>query len=385
MTYRFAAVSTFLFLTACSPSGLPSFGWSAPKKDASDLTAGFKEPYVLASGGAPICQRLVDAESRAKAFVVLIRTRFSTSGSQQFGAGVIVAVRDNAIYVVTARHVVHQERGGKAVVEVAFGADEKRYAPAAVVPAKPKPSGEPLSDLAVVQVDARAAPTDASTGLNWAVVRHQTNVFDLKDVAVIGNPGARGKTVTPPGPAQFASSYELRVNSGVMEQGYSGGGAFDRQWRLVGIVYEDRGSFAAAYPIEPVLKLVGGMGVPVDLTAAASSKKGIHLARVSGEPDALRSSVSSAVRDVLQRGGYEPDCDTPDAHKLTMTVAVRPASLSTSVAEIQSVFVGPTGAQLATERQQLHYQNVWGTAEAIEARVKPAAQELVQKLAKVVQ
>jgi hypothetical protein len=317
--------------------------------------------------------------------VVLIRSRFATSRAEQFGAGVIVSVRNNIVHVVTARHVVHQERGGKATVEVAFAVDETRYVPATVASTKPRQAGEPLSDLAVLQVDAKPLSGQILAGSSWAVVRHKADVFDLKDVAVIGNPGARGKSVTPPGPAQFASGNELRINSGVMEQGYSGGGAFDAQWRLVGIVYEDRGSFAAAYPIEPVLKLIADTGLPVDLAAAGTSKKGIHLARVAGEPPELRTSVSSAVRDLLQREGYDPDCDTPDAYKLTMTVGVRPASLSTTVAEIQSIFVGPTGAQLATERQQLHYQNVWGAAQSQDAKVKSAAQELLQKLAKAAQ
>ena len=360
---------------------IPLLGGSA--KPAGEQTTGSITPtaaaVVPAAGPAAStgsCQSQVEAEARAKRLVVLVRAEFPVSRDAHFGSGVVIAARNRSLYVVTARHVVHKDRAGKPAIKVALSDNDRPGVPATVLATR-FPARGAYADLAVLQVDGAALPPDLASGL--AIVRDSRDGTPVKEALVIGNPADRGKTVSPLASALMPVPDVLQVTS-TIEPGYSGGGAFDRSWRLIGIVFNDSSSFAQAYPIDPVLSLLRQMDIAVDLAPAPAAKKGIHLTQVSGEPPDLNASVSRNVRDLLQRDGFEPGCDSPDAHKLTVSVRVRAGSLTTSVAEIQSVVSRPGGGELARLRQEIHYTS-FNSANSIEAKVKPMAQELVQKVA----
>jgi len=224
----------------------------------------------------------------------------------------------------------------------------------------------------------RSTQKHCRPGLGWRqlgrFVRPTDRCIRSQDVSVIGNPGARGKR-SHPWSGQFASGHELRINSGVMEQGYRAGrirwpvGVFSARLRR-------SRKLAAAYPIEPVLKLIANMGLPVDLVAAGASKKAFTLARVSGEPPELRTSVSSC-RDGIAARGYDPDCDTPDALQADDD-RWRPARLALGRNRPDpEYFVGPLERSWPNERQQLHYQT-FGARQDSGREVKPAAHDFAE-------
>lgn len=174
------------------------------------------------------------------------------TGVPHRGAGVILDQGEHGTLIVTAKHNLIDAVAGEPsqALTVEFRTRPGERTPAQVVDLSPS------YDLGLVQVQAGAAPlvlgeTAPSGVLNLEMGR-EASVF------VVGYGGGRPWWHNrSPVPAHLPSVTRLVIESSEQQQGQSGGGVFDQDWALVGIVVATEGSLARALPIGLVLDWVG--------------------------------------------------------------------------------------------------------------------------------
>jgi S1-C subfamily serine protease len=374
------------FLAACS-TGKTEVASALLGQASEPETAGSDAPLKrarTASGDESKCKAQEVAQTRAERLLVIITTRFASGAPSEFGAGLLLSVRGPTATILTAKHVVAKAGAGRPSIEVAIeGADGGVRKLPAEVATRFHVSSDAYSDIAILQADLSGAGPIATP--DWAVLRSQQNARDLKDFVVIGNPGGAGKTVTPKGDADFRSARELRVNAGVMAPGYSGGGVFDSQRRLTGLVFEDGGQYAAAYPIDPVLGILKQTGVPVDLRIAPEGKRNVYLTDVDASTPELKQAARSAIIGALEKAGFEPECAGGSSYKLTLSLKGMTTSGISSTVEITPTFLGPDGGQFQVDKEQISFVHMIGrsslnSVEAMEDKMRQFSGKLVEKL-----
>jgi hypothetical protein len=330
------------------------------------------------------CQGLTAAQQRAKRLLVTITTQFASGAPEEFGAGILLSMNDSQIFILTARHVVHKQNAGRPSIKVTLeGGDGTTHKFTARIDPRFAPSSGTYRDLAVLQADIKRDKHFPPP--HWAVLRGARSNDNLKDFVVIGNPRGRGKKVTPKGDADYKSSSELRVNSGVMEPGYSGGGVFDAERRLVGIVFEDGGQYAAAYPINPVLDMLKTAGIRTDFTVAPASKRNIYLTDIQATTPELKQAALTAFTEALEKAGYEPNCSSPGAYKLSLLLNGIKTSGASSAVEIRPTFLGPDGGAFQIDKEDMSFLHVPGmsplfSVEKLKSKMDEAAKRLLSKL-----
>lgn len=330
------------------------------------------------------CQGLTAAQRRAERLMVTITTQYASGAPEEFGAGILLSMNDSKVFILTARHVVHKQNAGRPSIKVTLeGADGTKHKFTAKIDPRFAPSSGAYRDIAVLQADVK--PDKHFLPPNWAVLRDARNNVNLKDFVVIGNPRGRGKTVTPKGDADYKSSSELRVNSGVMEPGYSGGGVFDAERRLAGVVFEDGGQYAAAYPINPVLAMLKTASIRTDFTAAPASKRNIYLTDIQATTPELKQAARTAFTEALEKAGYEPNCSSPGAYKLSLLLNGIKTSGASSAVEIRPTFLGPDGGAFQIDKEHMSFLHVPGmsplsSAEKLKTKMGEAAKKLISKL-----
>jgi hypothetical protein len=386
MTRVCVAIALLSMLTGCSPR-LPGFGLSdSPSGPAAALTGAQAAPS--GANGDAGCKSQDLARRRSEQLIVAISTTFSSGAAPEYGAGILLSIRGSTATILTAGHVVKRSGAGKPAISIQIeGAGGAIHKVSGEVSARYPLQPSPYSDIAILQADL--SRTGAIPAPDWGALRQQKDMNGVKDFVVIGNPAGRGKQTTPKGDAEYKSSRELRINAGVMEQGYSGGGAFDGERRLAGLVFEDGGQYAAAYPIEPVLGVLRAAGVPVDLKPAPNGQRNIYLSTVEGTSPELKQSGADAFAAALQGAGFEPGCLTAGAYKLTLYLKGTRTSATSSEVEVIPSFVGPEGAPIPMEKERISFIHMIGrpsiySVEALQEKVRKTADTLAEKLAQKV-
>jgi hypothetical protein len=374
-------------LPAC---GLTGAGSPSGVLDSSaEPGKGVASAQVKPGGSGAKCQSHAEALERAERLVVRITTKYTSGAPTAHGAGILLSVQGSTAYILTANHVVDNAAAGKPAISVVFdapgGAAHTASAIAATRYSWPR---DLYPEVAVIQADLRQTGRIAPP--QWDILRDSRDRSELKDVIAIGNPAGRAKTVTPKGDAELRSARELRLNSGVMEQGYSGGAVFDAQKHLAGLVIEDSGQYAAAYPIEPVLAMLKTAGVPVDLVSAPAAKKNIYLKGVAGNTPELEAAGRIAISAALQEAGFEPACTTSGSYKLSVQLKGVDMSGTSTAVEMEPAFEGPGGEPFQIEKMELSFIHMIGysplsSTEALEKKMRDASGSLVKILSSKMQ
>ena len=144
------------------------------------------------------------------------------------GSGVIIARSGNSYYIITNNHVV--DGYSNIMVHVAGSTDEKGYTATVM-------GTDWTNDIAIIRIESEEELTVASLSTSDSVVTGQ-------DVAAIGNPlGMFSGTITPGIISSVAREVEIEgvkmdllQHSASVSPGNSGGGLFDMEGKLIGIV-----------------------------------------------------------------------------------------------------------------------------------------------------
>lgn len=226
---------------------------------------------------------LFEEQERAELLVVRI-TAPSTEG-----AGIIFHIDSQYAYGVTAKHVLYQQ--GKMVQGLKA---QFRAWP-----------GQQLSvegfklhheeDLAVFRADIRPLNLSVQEILQGVPLDQlgASEKLDPKDALYSMGHSTAGGWIAPKEEVRFAQGDGR--NSFLFEypcpQGHSGGGVFDGEWRLVGMMIEEERPYCRALRIEPILRIVQGWKIDIDLRSPPSLKR----------EQALEQDITVAVVDFDNR------------------------------------------------------------------------------------
>lgn len=190
------------------------------------------------------------------------------------GSGIVVNVDGKYVYGVTAKHVLMSR--GKPVKDLKARLRLWRHA----LPLE-LDLGHPQKDLATFKVDY------GPLGLSEAEVRASLNFEQLGSSQL--DAGSAIYTIGHAAGGAWVDSNDLRLASSDAQSsrgpdtfafqyfcppGHSGGGVFDAQWRLVGMITDNQEPFCHALKIETVLAVLGDFNYEYLLEPAPTREKG---------------------------------------------------------------------------------------------------------------
>jgi ankyrin repeat protein len=203
-----------------------------------------------------------EAESsidRTIALVTMVSGQLSDSDS--FGAGIIFGRKNEQVYVVTANHIVRKGSDIARNIRVQF-----KNLPEETFPASLLVQANPSLDIAVLRVNGLE-----ERGIDFCSLPLDSlgNIDELKRgdlVFPVGQPGGMkwGMPIQSDFVAQIKDD-RIFFQSSFVDVGHSGGGLFDYQGRLVGMIIYDQPPFGRALRIENVIMALQELGIPVQL------------------------------------------------------------------------------------------------------------------------
>lgn len=262
------------------------------RRSKNDLfSAAVAATLFLFAAGASAAQTsradLYQQSDRAEALVVRL-TAPTTEG-----AGVIFHVDDRYAFGFTAKHVLYQQGKNVSELRVDFRPWPGRSLPAEVYRLHYE------KDLAVFRVDLSPlglSPAELKRVIPMDQLGSSVELDPGDSLGAVGHSTA-GSWLTPKEPVRFARGdspdsflFELQC-----PQGHSGGGVFDVEWRVVGMMIDEERPYCRALRIEPVMKIVQGWKLGIDLRPPPSKKTA----------GSLEKDVRVAVVDFDNRSGKD--------------------------------------------------------------------------------
>jgi hypothetical protein len=198
-------------------------------------------------------------EVLAQKRVVMIRATLESQGqlNEVFGAGVIAGWENGLVYIFTANHVVRER------FEIAENITAEFFDfPGRPVTALLLRDFDSERDLAMVSVDTSLLPQNVIDALPPLVTGDVNTLRFGERVFAVGYKGS--KTWATLGLSEF---YDLELDmvvfgSSSIDKGASGGGLFNENWELIGMVLSTNGSEAQALRIDRITEQLGQWRYP---------------------------------------------------------------------------------------------------------------------------
>jgi Trypsin-like peptidase domain len=315
------------------------------------------------------------AEEQAKRLVVMISGQLGET--DVIGAGIIVGVGQDRVYVATANHVVR--KGLPPRLEEARSLRlQFHWLPGERVEARlladyDADSGMDLAVLSVSDVRRLALPR-----LSFDVLADPTGLKRRDQVQTVGYPDGRPwfTKVTPDYLADVSPDL-IRFESAYLTQGHSGGAVVNDRWELVGMIKADQPPEGLAVPLDRVIERLRRWNYPVQLTRRTAAVAGAPQPRPappappSGSPptrpdEAARphdesaaaafASLARTMTEMSAKARLTAFLD-PGADRRQLTRELRP-----SPQDHRKVFTAAFAA-----KAEAYYASLWDSADAIVA------------------
>ena len=207
------------------------------------------------------------SEDQVKDLLVMLTAEFAEGGSQT-GAGIIFAQRNNRVYIATARHTLWSgENAAAHLLRVRF-----KWMPEDVPAIKASKHEDPQLDLAVLIVENAGALNIPA--LPFHTVGDAAGLRRGDSVRRMGYPYSRAWYSRPLPDTVSDINDPLIGFDGELHVGYSGGGLFDGQWRLVGMLKQDSPPNGEAVSWVRIEQRLRTWGYAVDLAKPAEPVAG---------------------------------------------------------------------------------------------------------------
>ncbi len=206
---------------------------------------------------------LSDFEKQAHQLVVMIRG--TMAGESVIGAGVIFGASTDKLYVATANHVVRRGRGPQAAQRIESLEVKLNWLPGEWVAGQVLDDLDADLDLAVLSVKTSRGPL---TG-NQPFARLGRAIERRDGVYAVGFPGSRPWAANiKSDPVSEVTTSNLKFQTQFVQQGHSGGGLFNENWELIGLIKQDQPPEAVAIRIEAVIDQLKQWNYTVALSRA---------------------------------------------------------------------------------------------------------------------
>ncbi len=205
----------------------------------------------------------VAPETLAKNLLVMIATQID--GEPQLGAGIIVGVADDKIYIATANHVVRRGSSEAKSIKVKL-----RWNRGDSVPAVLTEKFDSRQDVAILII--RNAARLRVPDLPFALIGKTSLVNRGSKVYSVGYlPNAEWFSLPDPVSVTSTAAGQFKFFDSGIAPGFSGGGLFNEQWQLVGMIQRHNPPLAEAIALTPLLELIAEWGYPVSLQPATAA------------------------------------------------------------------------------------------------------------------
>ena len=214
----------------------------------------------------------VASEDQAKDLLVMLTTTFAEGEvASKAGAGIIFAHKNNRVYMATARHTLWSGPNASRSQRVQF-----KWLPGQSWPAtKAEGHEDAVLDLAVLIVGK--ANELSIPALPFQNVGDAAALRRGDPVRRMGYPFERGWFSRPSPDTVAETNDEFIGFDGQLHEGYSGGGLFDGNWRLVGMLKQDSPPNGEATSWDRIERRLRGWGYVVDLGRKADPTPPINV------------------------------------------------------------------------------------------------------------
>lgn len=217
----------------------------------------------LAAASAGGADRPGEADARK---LVAMVGGSSAQGSVQ-GAAVILGLARDRLYLVTANHLIESERKIAGDLQVEIKALPGEHLPTEVL------DRDRDRDLAVLVVKGVADRGLSAADFPFHLLGDPRTLKRGSEVFSIGQArGVRWWANVSADVVSEVSSSHVYFQSPLVRPGQSGGGLFDADWRLVGLVSSESTGTMEAVRIDEVIDFVRRHDYPVSLSAEAGSR-----------------------------------------------------------------------------------------------------------------
>lgn len=207
--------------------------------------------------GALAAQSVAEEADRIKPLLAMI-TCAASEGAESFGAGILVGMEKDRVWIATAAHVVQP---CSADVQVRFKGASRDYKATLVRKADP-----PL-DLAVLSV-AGVKPADL-TSVPLDRLGDPTSLKRGDPLYLMGNPAGEAWSASDTPDRMVNTDGDLlNFSSITIAQGHSGGALLNDRWEVVGMIVADSRTGSRALSVKKVVKTLREWKVPVALRVA---------------------------------------------------------------------------------------------------------------------
>ncbi|MDY7232724.1 S1 family peptidase [Hyalangium rubrum] len=192
----------------------------------------------------------------------------ASRGKVQFGAGLIIGNVGKVVYVLTANHVLRNDRGkmfDKLKVRLWAPWSKPQWVEAGSL--KPLAYDKEL-DLSVAVFELPESLGNYLSQVSLRCLTDSGNFSERMPVSFIGQGGGipwfsstSGNALVRPS----SSGERILFESSNVEPGASGGGLFTPQWELMGLVQAVSPKEGQAFPIDKALEWAAARGYPVSL------------------------------------------------------------------------------------------------------------------------
>lgn len=214
----------------------------------------------LAGMSTQAAAQVVADEEKAKIPIAMIKTFFSEGESIQFGAGVIFGTDDSRIYILTANHLLRRFVDGKwegaTKIEVRF-----HFLPGQPFKAILLVDHDQELDLGLINVSVDQSFPFGK--LRFGEISNSATLKRRQELNTIGCPNGTEWGTS----ADFYHVSEVNTRFfkfvGIVHPGTSGGGVFDKDWRLVGMLTGEGSGEGRAVMIGEIVSYLTNRNYPL--------------------------------------------------------------------------------------------------------------------------
>lgn len=202
-----------------------------------------------------------EAGEDAARLVAMLKTTFQDEEGERLGAGILVGVGDDVLYIATANHNLRWGDARIDRLEVTLYGDRGKPLAGSVLP-----QFDADLDLAVVSVRGLKARGLDLAGIPFERLGDPSALKRGDEVSMLGHPnGHAWEMAIYPDRLSGTSDEQLLFQSTFIASGHSGGALLDRHLDVVGLIRSDQPPYGEAVKIGKVLERLAAWGVPVQL------------------------------------------------------------------------------------------------------------------------